>query len=74
MTLGYFPSLTSPLDDLIDRLGGPGSVAEMTGRKGRLVRVGGDRVQYELRDSGGSALESLNNQEVQLLWNIYSSL
>ena len=58
--------LNSPLDELIDQLGGPDCVAEMTGRKGRVVREGGkgDRVHYELRDSGYSTLESLNNREV----------
>lgn len=55
----------SPLDGLIEQLGGVECVAEMTGRRGRVVRVGGRRVQYELRDSGGTALESLNNREVR---------
>lgn len=46
--------LPSPLDALIDALGGPGEVAEMTGRRGRLVRSGGSgggrgRLKYELR-------------------------
>jgi hypothetical protein len=55
----------SPLDELIDQLGGPGNVAEMTGRKGRLVRAkgNGDRVHYELRDKESCTLESLNNNE-----------
>lgn len=44
--------LPSPLDALIEALGGPGEVAEMTGRRGRLVRTssgGGGRLKYELR-------------------------
>ncbi|CAM9598312.1 unnamed protein product [Discosporangium mesarthrocarpum] len=40
--------LRSPLDGLIDDLGGPEAVAEMTGRRGRLVRREG-RIRYELR-------------------------
>lgn len=54
----------SPLDDLIDQLGGVCSVAEMTGRKGRIVRGEDSKLKYELRDSEGEALESLNNAEV----------
>ena len=58
----------SPLDDIIDQLGGPECVAEMTGRRGRMVRSGrGGKVHYELRDSGGNSLESLNNREVSSL-------
>lgn len=43
--------LPSPLDALIEALGGAGEVAEMTGRRGRLVRSsgGGGRLKYELR-------------------------
>jgi len=36
----------NPLDDLVDRLGGPDQVAEMSGRKKRLVRVNGARFEY----------------------------
>lgn len=43
--------LPSPLDALIDALGGAQEVAEMTGRRGRLVRSSrtGGRLKYELR-------------------------
>ena len=34
------PSLLSSQDDLIERLGGPNAVAEMTGRKKRFVKSG----------------------------------
>ena len=44
----------NPLDDLIDRLGGPNAVAEMTGRKGRLVRdQKSGIVRYEPRNASG---------------------
>ena len=33
-----------------------------------MVKTGrGDKVHYELRDSGGNSLESLNNREVSVL-------
>ena len=42
--------LPSPLDALIDALGGSQEVAEMTGRRGRLVRNSrSGRFKYELR-------------------------
>lgn len=44
----------NPLDVLIDELGGPEKVAEMTGRKGRLVRSKSSRtVTYEARNASG---------------------
>ena len=56
----------NPLDELIDRLGGPARVAEMTGRKGRLVRRkdGEAGVKWEARNASGvdkgSSLEMIN--------------
>jgi hypothetical protein len=62
------------LDDLIDKLGGDECVAEMTGRKGRMIRHG-DKFCYEHREkkgpgsaggkgsSGDSAAESVNQGE-----------
>ena len=69
-------SFPSPLDVLTDQLGGPGNVAEMTGRKGRLVRVKGkgNHVHYEQRDRGGCSLESLNNKEVFSTFRSFAGL
>jgi len=39
----------NPLDDLIERLGGPGAVAEMTGRKARLLRQENGKYEYVQR-------------------------
>lgn len=52
------------LDQLIDELGGPENVAEMTGRKGRVVQtdVG---IQYESRSEADVPLETLNLTEKQ---------
>ena len=56
----------SPLDELIDLLGGVERVAEMTGRQARIVRRASGRLVYEVRDARGSGatLESINNLEV----------
>lgn len=50
------------LDQLIDELGGPDKVAEMTGRKGRLVQ-NEDGFQYESRSESDVSLETLNLAE-----------
>ncbi|CAM9850065.1 unnamed protein product, partial [Ectocarpus sp. 13 AM-2016] len=58
--------LPSPLDALIDALGGTAEVAEMTGRRGRLVRrVRGDAgFKYDLRPENEET--SLNIREREL--------
>ena len=59
--LEAMPLPAQPLDALIEELGGPGKVAEMTGRKGRLVAGAGGRKVYRartqsLRDEGHEAV------------------
>ena len=60
------------LDQLIDELGGPERVSEMTGRKGRVVQddVSGE-VRYESRSVGNSdaTLETLNLHEKDMFMN-----
>ena len=57
--------VSSPLDDLINQLGGPGKVAEMTGRRGRVVKTDKQpQPHYEARESDSSNVDSLNIQEV----------
>lgn len=52
------------LDYLIEELGGPSQVAEMTGRKGRVVRsILGDRYIYEPRASDDLVLSNVNMDE-----------
>ena len=56
----------NPLDDLIDQLGGPEAVAEMTGRKGLLVRsASGKGVQYQSRNTKDVSQEMVNMHEKQ---------
>ncbi|XP_042392351.1 protein FORGETTER 1-like isoform X2 [Zingiber officinale] len=57
----------NPLDDLIDKLGGPENVAEMTGRRGMLLRAsGGKGVIYQARSTKEVAMEMVNMHEKQL--------
>ncbi|XP_022100278.1 protein FORGETTER 1-like [Acanthaster planci] len=68
MLLGFAKEIqlpNSPLDDIIDQLGGASAVAEMTGRRGRMVRDGPNtQARYQLRTPADSFdLNSLNVQE-----------
>lgn len=51
------------LDALIDKLGGPDRVAEMTGRKGRVVRMPDGSVRYESRAEQGLSIDHVNIKE-----------
>ena len=67
----------NPLDTLIDQLGGPQHVAEMTGRKARLVRQQGaglTGVKWEARNASGvsasATLDLINVHERQMFLNL----
>uniref|UniRef100_A0AC34R1C4 Uncharacterized protein n=1 Tax=Panagrolaimus sp. JU765 TaxID=591449 RepID=A0AC34R1C4_9BILA len=52
------------LDALIDQLGGPEAVAEMTGRRGRIVRSADGSFDYKKRNTDESvSLDMINIQE-----------
>uniref|UniRef100_A0A8C3U8Y4 Strawberry notch homolog 2 n=1 Tax=Catharus ustulatus TaxID=91951 RepID=A0A8C3U8Y4_CATUS len=51
------------LDELIDHFGGPEKVAEMTGRKGRVVRRPDGSVQFESRAEQGLSIDHVNLKE-----------
>ncbi|XP_048582469.1 protein strawberry notch homolog 1-like [Nematostella vectensis] len=57
------------LDELVDSLGGPDKVAEMTGRKGRVVSHEDGRVSYESRSKQDVSLEFLNVEEKKRFMN-----
>ncbi|CAN0133163.1 unnamed protein product [Lampetra fluviatilis] len=53
------------LDELIEKLGGPSIVAEMTGRKGRIVQKADGKVAYETRAEPGVHIDIVNIKEKQ---------
>lgn len=57
------------LDELIHKLGGPDYVAEMTGRKGRMVENPSGDVEYESRAEVNVALEKMNMREKERFMN-----
>ncbi|KMZ66679.1 Strawberry notch-like protein [Zostera marina] len=55
------------LDDIIDQLGGPDRVAEITGRRSMLVRVpGGKGVIYQARNTKDISMEMMNMHEKKM--------
>ena len=62
MTLCLLWCVSSPLDEVIDKLGGPDHVAEMTGRRWRVVRqTPSGSPTLQLRDSSLEAPSSSNS-------------
>ncbi|XP_077082520.1 strawberry notch homolog 2b isoform X1 [Siphateles boraxobius] len=57
------------LDELIDKFGGPEKVSEMTGRKGRVVRLSDGTVQYESRAEQGHTIDQINIKEKDRFMN-----
>lgn len=57
------------LDALVDELGGPENVAEMTGRKGRVVADANGTIIYESRSENDVPLEQLNLEEKKRFMN-----
>lgn len=54
----------SPLDELLDKLGGPTAVAEMTGRSRRYIRNRAGKLVLESRGSGGTGEDAMNDINV----------
>ncbi|XP_044311932.1 protein strawberry notch homolog 2 isoform X3 [Varanus komodoensis] len=57
------------LDELIDYFGGPEHVAEMTGRKGRVVRQQDGSVAFESRAEQGLSIDHVNLKEKERFMN-----
>ena len=56
---------TNTLDELVEGLGGPDKVAEMTGGRGRVLSLPNGSVQYKLRSKVDVSMEALNITEKQ---------
>ncbi|KAH9315300.1 hypothetical protein KI387_023927, partial [Taxus chinensis] len=56
----------NPLDDIINQLGGRDFVAEMTGRRGSVVRTPNGKVAYQPRNTKDVTMEMVNMNEKQL--------
>ncbi|KAM4807867.1 protein strawberry notch homolog 2 [Rhinophrynus dorsalis] len=57
------------LDELIDQFGGPENVAEMTGRKGRVVRRSDGTVGFESRAEQNLSIDNVNLREKERFMN-----
>ncbi|XP_018080638.1 protein strawberry notch homolog 2 isoform X2 [Xenopus laevis] len=57
------------LDELIDQFGGPEKVAEMTGRKGRVVRKDNGSVSFESRAEQNLSIDNVNLREKERFMN-----
>ncbi|XP_041435843.1 protein strawberry notch homolog 2 isoform X2 [Xenopus laevis] len=57
------------LDELIDQFGGPEKVAEMTGRKGRVVRKSNGTVLFESRAEQNLSIDNVNLREKERFMN-----
>lgn len=68
VTLGKELPLNT-LDELIDHFGGPEYVAEMTGRKGRVVRRPDGSVTYESRAEQSLSIDHVNLKEKERFMN-----
>uniref|UniRef100_A0A0D6R552 PHD-type domain-containing protein n=1 Tax=Araucaria cunninghamii TaxID=56994 RepID=A0A0D6R552_ARACU len=55
----------NPLDDIINQLGGRDSVAEMTGRRGSMVRGPNGKIGYHPRNTKDVSMEMVNMSEKQ---------
>ncbi|XP_078526067.1 protein strawberry notch homolog 2 isoform X2 [Lissotriton helveticus] len=57
------------LDELIDQFGGPDYVAEMTGRKGRVVRRADGSITFESRAEQSLSIDNINLKEKERFMN-----